>query len=100
LKTFENDRKGESAVARHIETCFNYCSLQSAFFSSDEKRWINKIHRLKKQHPEDITILREPEDNDGCIYCALPVSYLKVQAPAKRELTEEQKEALRARLPH
>ena len=81
-----------------METYFNYCSLDIAFFSSDERRWITRIHKLKQEHPDDITILREPETNDGCIYCKLPVSYLKIQAPIKRELTEEQKQVLRERL--
>lgn len=87
-----------------METCFNYCyfkpeNKEVAFFSSDEKRWINKIHKLAKEHPEAVTILREPEVNDGCIYCRLPSSWLKVQAPAKKKpMTEEQKQIARERL--
>lgn len=78
-----------------METCFNYCGDQ-AFFSSDERKWINKIHKLKEQHPDEITIIREPEDNDGCIYCKLPPYTLKIQF--KREYSEEQKKIMSDRM--
>lgn len=78
-----------------METCFNYSS-DKAYFSSDERKWINKIHRLKEQHPDKVTILREPQSNNGCIYATLPSETLKIQF--KREYTEEQKQAAAARL--
>ncbi len=79
-----------------METCFNYCDKDVAFFSSDEKRWINKIHKLKQQHPDEIQILAEPETNDGCIYCRLPSYALKIRF--KREYTEEERKAIADRL--
>lgn len=72
-----------------METCFNYCDPNTAFFSSDERKWITKIRKLKEQHPDEIVILAEPETNDGCIYCKLPAYTLKIQF--KREVTEEQR---------
>lgn len=74
-----------------METCFNYCDTEKAFFSSDERRWINRIRVLAEKKPEEVRIIKEPEDNDGCIYCQLPVRYLHIFAPTKKELTEEQK---------
>ena len=79
-----------------METCFNYCDKDVAFFSSDERKWINKIHKLKQQRPDEVTILREPENNDGCIYCRLPAYYLRLQP--KREYTEEERAAMSQRL--
>lgn len=76
-----------------METCFNYVDKDVAFFSSDERRWINKIRKLKEQHPDEIQILAEPENNDGCIYCRLPSYTLKIQF--KREYTEEERQAAR-----
>jgi len=81
-----------------METCFNYCDVNKGFFSSDEKRWINKIRKLKEQYPDQIRIIAEPETNDGCIYCQLPTSWLKIQPKRKIEMSEEQKNALRERL--
>ena len=75
-----------------METCFNYCDTDRAYFSSDERRWVNRIYKLAQDHPEEVRIIKEPEDNDGCIYCELPVRYLRVVPPVKRVLTEEQKQ--------
>ena len=79
-----------------MDTCFNYCSPETAYFSSDERRWINKIRKLKLQRPDEVEILKQPEENDGCIYCKIPTHYLRLQA--KREVTEEQREQAKERL--
>ena len=81
-----------------METCVNYCDADTAYFSSDERRWINRIRRLKKEHPEQVRIIREPEQNDGCIYAEVPVKWLKVSPPPKRVLTEEQRMKLSKRM--
>lgn len=84
---------------KHIETCFNYCSLDAGYFSSDEQRWINRVRKLKEQFPDQVTILAEPDDNDGCIYAKMPVKFLKLQGPSNRKpMTEEQKELARQQL--
>lgn len=79
-----------------METCFNYCDSKVAYFSSDERKWINKIHKLKEQHPDEVDIICEAEHNDGCIYCRLPSKWLKVTPP--RMYTEEQIAKMTARL--
>lgn len=86
-----------------METCFNYCYFKpedkgAALFSSDEKRWINRIRKLIEKYPDQITVLAEPETNDGCIYVKLPSSWLKVQPLAKREYTEEERREIGERL--
>ena len=74
-----------------METCFNYCSKEHGYFSSDERKFINKVRRLKEKYPDQVRILAEPEDNDGCIYCELPVEWFSVRPPVKRDLSDEQK---------
>lgn len=81
-----------------METCFNYCDKDHGFFSSDELKWINKIHKLKEAHPDKVRIIREPEDNDGCIYCELPASWLKVQPKRTIEMTDEQRQEASERM--
>lgn len=81
-----------------METCFNYCNPDKAFFSSDERRWINRIHKLAQEHPDDVKIIREPEQNDGCIYCQLPVRYMHIYAPSKHELSDEERKVCAERL--
>ena len=78
-----------------METSISYCDAV-AFFSSDERRWINKMHKLKAQHPNEVTIIKEPEDNDGCIYCRLPSKWMKITPP--RVYSDEQVARMTARL--
>ena len=82
-----------------METCFNYCEPHNGFFSSDERKWIAKISKLKEKYPNEIKIIAEPEINNGCIYCRLPAEWFRIQPPGKgRVMTEEEKQAGRERL--
>lgn len=80
-----------------METCCNYTD-QTMFVSTDERRLINRIKKLMKKHPDDVEIIRMPEDNDGCLYCKVPANWLKIAPPIKRELTDEQRAAAAERL--
>ena len=81
-----------------METSFSYTDRDSGYFSSDERRMITKIRKLKEQYPDRVTILAEPEDNDGCIYCIIPSEWMKIAPKRKVNLTEEQRDELRNRL--
>lgn len=81
-----------------METCFDYCSREHGFFSSDERKFITKVRKLKEKYPEQVRIIKEPEDNDGCIYCELPVEWFSIRPPKKLNLTDEQKQVLTERL--
>lgn len=81
-----------------METCFNYCSKEHGYFSSDERKFINRIRKLKKKYPDQVLILVEPEENNGCIYCQLPSEWLKVSPPVIRNFTEEQRAEMSVRM--
>ena len=81
-----------------METCFNYTEREHGFFSSDERKFINKVHKLKEQYPDEVRIIAEPEENDGCIYCELPTAWFTIRVPKKRVLTDEQRAELSERL--
>ena len=81
-----------------METCANYTTKDCMFFSSDERRWIHKVQVLAEKYPDEVTIIRQPENNDGCIYARMPVRYLKLIRPTQRELTDEEKIELSERL--
>lgn len=66
------------AKKKDIETCFNYCSKDEAFFSSNEQKWINRVRRLAAKFPDRVTILRQPETNDGTIYAKMPCNTMKL----------------------
>ena len=81
-----------------METCFNYTTKDKAFFSSDERKFITKVRKLKEKYPDKVRIIRELEDNDGCIYCELPVEWFTVRVPKQMNYTDEQKEKARVRM--
>lgn len=80
-----------------METSFSYCEKDYAFFSTDERKWITKIRKLAIQHPDKVTILASPETNDGCLYCKIPASWMKIQPKRTLELTDEQRKAIAER---
>jgi hypothetical protein len=81
-----------------METCFEYCESGKGWFSSDEKKWIKKIHELKEQYPDLVEIRNEPETNNGCICCTLPAEWMKIRPPRKLNMTEEERAAIGERL--
>lgn len=81
-----------------METCINYCDDDKAFVSSDERRWINRVRKLKEDYPEQVRVIRQPEENDGCIYATVPIKWVRINPPKKTNLTDEQKQALADRM--
>lgn len=81
------------------ETSWNFITDDTmAYFSSSEQRWITKIRKLAEQNPEEVTILKQPQENGGVIYAQVPPKWLKVSPPRKVNYTEEQRSAMAERL--
>lgn len=79
-------------MAREIDT--GICSTgEDGIYSisSDELKWVNRIRKLKEDHPGEVKILVEPEDNDGCIVAHFPAVWCRIN-PTKT-ITEEQRQA-------
>lgn len=55
---------------------------------------ITKLRKLAAEHPSDVAI----REDDGCIYCTVPVSWVRIAPRRKCNLTEEQKKANADRL--
>lgn len=81
-----------------METALNYVDYKVAYFSSDEPKWCRKMHELKEQYPDLVTIDYEPETNDGCICAKIPVSWFKISPPRKLNLTDERRLELSERM--
>lgn len=81
-----------------METCIEYCEPGWAFVSSDERRWHTRIRKLAEQYPDEMVILKQPEENDGVIYAKFPPRWALIHPPRTRELSDEQREALAERL--
>jgi len=81
-----------------IDTYVGYTSRDEMFFSSTERSWHTKIMKLAKDHPDEVTIIKTPEENDGCIYAKMPVAYLKLQAKRKVEMTDKERAEVTKRM--
>ncbi len=74
-----------------METCFNYTEREHGYFCSDERRFITKVRRLAEKYPDKVRIIKQPDENDGCIYCELPTEWFSVRPPKKMNYTDEQR---------
>lgn len=80
-----------------METSCSYTD-KTMYVSSDQQRIINKVRKLAEQHPDEVTVIRYPEQNDGCIYASMPSERFRISPPIKREMTDEQRQASAERL--
>ena len=79
-------------MADFKETVMGYVvGEKQASFCSAEKKWINKIIKLKETHPDEVHIDYYPEDNCGILLAHIPTRWIKVSPP--RQVSEEQKAA-------
>lgn len=69
-------------------------------FYSSESKWINKITKLSKEHPEEVKITNTYKSDDGfnSITAEIPKNYLKISHPRKVNMTEERKKELAERM--
>lgn len=81
-----------------METCFNYTEKEHGYFSSDERRFITRVRRLAEKYPDKVRIIKQPEENDGCIYCELPTEWFSIRPPVKRNFTDEQRQEMSERM--
>lgn len=80
-----------------METSINYTD-KIAFFSSDEPKWIRRVHEWHEQLPDYVEIISEPENNDGCIYCKIPSNWMTIRPKKGLFMTEEEKAEIGERL--
>lgn len=79
-----------------IENCIEWLRGQERVtITLSQKRYINKILKLKEKYPNDVEIQMLPEENDGYLLCKIPLPWIKI---SHREVSEEQKEVMRERM--
>jgi hypothetical protein len=61
--------------------------------SLSQRKYINKIYKLKEKNPDEVRIVTE--NKDGSIVVKLPLKYIKISGP--RQMTEEQRNQARER---
>ena len=70
-------------------------NAKTATVTFSQGRYISKIKKLAEKYPDEVQIVHE---NKGAIVAHIPVSYVKINRPPKREYSEEEKSAIRERL--
>ena len=68
-----------------METCCEYLDDKVMWVSSDQQKIINRVRKLAELYPDSVTIKRQPEQNDGCIYATMPAEWLKLNPPRKEQ---------------
>ena len=81
-----------------METALEYLDDKIMLVSSDQQKIINKVRKLAEAYPDKVTIKRQPEQNDGCIYATMPAEWLKLSPPKQIEMSDEQKAEVAERL--
>lgn len=79
-----------------MDCSIDWIGTHWAMVSGDEQRLINLIHKLKEQHPDEVTIQYEPANNHGMIVALVPRKWIRIQPP--RRMSDEQRAQSAARL--
>jgi len=68
---------------------------QTALVTFSQGRYISQVKTLAERFPEDVQILKLPEDNHGYLLACLPVRYIKLRPPV--QMSQEQRDVLAER---
>ncbi len=86
-------------MADFKETCFDYLDVDDhAVFTTSERKWVNKILKLKESNPDNVVITTYPEDNNGYIVAHVPKNWFKLSPPRQVNYTDEQRQQIATRL--
>lgn|GEM_PF-1435485 len=79
------------------ETAWDHVAGEKfATFSTSEKKWIKVVEDLKKKYPDDVDI--RVVNEDGSLVARLSASWFRLRPKKQTNMTQEQKDAARARL--
>lgn len=74
--------------------CFNQAD-KTACVSTFKSNWITKLKTFAEDYPDLVTLNRE--DPYGCYTFTVPKKCISLRSPKKREISEEQKQAMSER---
>ena len=58
-------------------------------FSTDNEYWINRVLADAEKHPDKITVLLRPEENNGSIKALIPNKYMDIRPEQIQTLGDE-----------
>lgn len=83
------------------ETIETGCSYQGdskvAYFSSSERKWIKRMKTLMEKYPNDVEVIGEPDENDGCLYVKIPREWFKISPPKQLNISDEERQKRKER---
>jgi hypothetical protein len=75
------------------ETTYNHIyGDKYSMFSSSEPKWVNKFNKWLLDYPDLVKLIHR--NDDGSILGEIPVEWISIRPKHKRQMTEEQKQAL------
>lgn len=74
--------------------CFNQAD-KTACVSTFKSNWITKLKAYAQDYPDLVTLNKE--DSYGCCTFTVPKKCISLRSPKKREISEEQKQAMSER---
>lgn len=81
------------------ETAYNQTNeSKTAQVTTNEHSWITRLLKLAEQRPDEVQVIKHPDDNYGYLLINIPKTWFKVSPPKTRTMSEEQKAALVERL--
>lgn len=80
------------------ETGISHIYGGSMYISSSEAPIIARVLKIAEENPDEVRIIKTPEENDGCIYAKMPFTYMKLTAPRHINLSEEERRIRSERL--
>lgn len=79
------------------ETTYEHMADEKTFTVTAAERWsISMINKLKEKYPDQVEIAYVNED--GSILARVPYEWMRIKPKTKRNLTDEQRIALRDRM--
>ena len=93
----------EQREEARMDTGISFTDGEFAYASSDDPGIKTAWMKMMQQWPDEIKILKRPDENDGCLYIRLPLKMarhvVKRLIPSKREpMSEERKVAAAERM--
>lgn len=64
---------------------------KEAAITASQKKLINRLKKLNEENPDEMVLIT---NQDGSVFAKVPVDWIKIKKPTKRELTEEERQEM------
>lgn len=81
------------------EIGFDWTTRDSrGYYSTNMKSEIRKMTKYATTVPNEVTVIKEPDTNNGYLVALVPKSWFRIKPPRKRVLSDEQRLIMRKRM--